>query len=253
MDAIARGCASKKEQEKADRLVISKSNLFDIGFFTCPFSQENQHDPIRIISALTPAALGLGKRYPDFIPESTQSITIQTDVIRWRTTWTAESRQDHGPSKLFSPGRLPAEKSMRVALHLHLYYHEMAEEILDRLRGFVAGWISSSACPDRWRLRRLKSIFGGYSQGRVDIRVFNNRGRDIGPFLTGFGETILNGYDIIGHIHTKKSDNTGINAESMAQAVEALPLRQSLSRQRNDGRYNHPTLRCGRFDRFGVS
>ena len=47
------------------------------------------------------------------------------------------------------------------------------------------------------------------------MRVFNNRGRDIGPFLTGFGETILSCYDIVGHLHTKKSDNPDISVDSM--------------------------------------
>ena len=36
-------------------------------------------------------------------------------------------------------------------------------------------------------------------------------------FLTGFREIILNDYDIVGHIHTKKSVNTGINVELIAQ------------------------------------
>ena len=44
-----------------------------------------------------------------------------------------------------------------------------------------------------------------YSQGSVDIRVFRNCGRDLGPLLSGFAKTILERYDIVGHIHTKKS------------------------------------------------
>ena len=46
----------------------------------------------------------------------------------------------------------------------------------------------------------------------MDVRVFDNRGRDIGPFLTGFGEVILDRYDIIGHVHTKRSVGFGMNA-----------------------------------------
>ena len=30
-------------------------------------------------------------------------------------------------------------------------------------------------------------------------------GRDIGPFLTQFGRALRDGYDIVGHLHTKKS------------------------------------------------
>ena len=40
----------------------------------------------------------------------------------------------------------------------------------------------------------------------VEIRVTPNRGRDIGPFLTGFACEIENGdYDVFGHVHGKQS------------------------------------------------
>ncbi len=51
------------------------------------------------------------------------------------------------------------------------------------------------------------------------MRVFENRGRDIGPFLTGFGEAILDRYDIVGHVHTKKSIGFGIDAEVLNGGV----------------------------------
>ena len=93
----------------------------------------------------------------------------------------------------------------------------MAEEILERLGRSRSRMDLLISVPDSVAAERAQSNFGGYSKGRVDVRVFNNRGRDIGPFLTGFGQTILNGYDIVGHLHTKKSDNPGINAESMTE------------------------------------
>ena len=50
-----------------------------------------------------------------------------------------------------------------------------------------------------------KACLRDYSQGSVDVRVFDNCDRDLGPLLSGFGKTILERYDIIGHMHTKKS------------------------------------------------
>ncbi len=61
-------------------------------------------------------------------------------------------------------------------------------------------------------------IFSAYSQGAIDVRVFENRGRDIGPFLTGFGEVILRRYEIIGHVHAKKSAGKAANGESLTPA-----------------------------------
>src|SRR5262249_49941061 len=41
--------------------------------------------------------------------------------------------------------------------------------------------------------------------GKVHIRVLPNRGRDIGAFLTAFGEEIATRYAIVGHLHGKRS------------------------------------------------
>ena len=44
-----------------------------------------------------------------------------------------------------------------------------------------------------------------YRRGKVVVRVVPNRGRDIGPLLTTFGEDAIHDYDIIGHVHGKRS------------------------------------------------
>ena len=101
--------------------------------------------------------MGLGKRYRDFIPDSTRRI-IDTKG-RDPLAHYLDSGKPSGTvelSKLFSPGQyVIAEKSLKVALHLHLYYQEMAEEILERLGGFVAEWISSLAFQIRWQRKGL--------------------------------------------------------------------------------------------------
>ena len=42
----------------------------------------------------------------------------------------------------------------------------------------------------------------------MEIRVVPNRGRDIGPLLTEFAEE-LNSYDVVGHLHGKRSPYVG--------------------------------------------
>jgi lipopolysaccharide biosynthesis protein len=42
-----------------------------------------------------------------------------------------------------------------------------------------------------------------------------NAGRDIGPLLTEFGSTLVKDYDVVGHIHVKKSGQLG-NANFVA-------------------------------------
>ena len=50
----------------------------------------------------------------------------------------------------------------------------------------------------------------------MEISVAKNRGRDIGPLLSGIGETMDQNYDIYGHMHTKKSVHPKFNQKTGA-------------------------------------
>ena len=93
---------------------------------------------------------------------------------------------------------------LRSALHLHLFYPDLSAGILDALAA------NATACDlivttdtDR-KAEELKRRFASYRKGSVDVRVCPNRGRDIGPLLTALPD-VLRGYDVIGHIHGKRS------------------------------------------------
>ncbi|MGB6324677.1 MAG: rhamnan synthesis F family protein, partial [Methylocella sp.] len=47
-----------------------------------------------------------------------------------------------------------------------------------------------------------------YSNGTVEVRVFENRGRDIAPFIVGYAQ-VLNDYEYFIHLHTKRSPHGG--------------------------------------------
>ena len=99
----------------------------------------------------------------------------------------------------------------------------MGAEIFDRLKDIASRIDLLISVADRPAAEAVQRIFSGYSRGTIDVQVFDNRGRDIGPFLTGFGEVILDRYDIIGHLHTKKSIGFGIDAESLTpRFVESI-------------------------------
>jgi len=116
-----------------------------------------------------------------------------------------------------------AGEPLKVALHLHLYYHEMGVEIFDQLKGIKSKIDLLISVTNSPAAEAVRSLFSRYSQGTIDVRVFENRGRDIGPFLTGFGDVILNRYDIVGHLHTKKSIGFGIGAQFLTPTfVESI-------------------------------
>lgn len=93
---------------------------------------------------------------------------------------------------------------LRCALHVHAYYVDDLPQILSHL------------CANRARPSIYASVIDTHAQAFVEqalrtydgpstVRVVPNKGRDIGPFLTEFGAELIDGYDVIGHVHTKRS------------------------------------------------
>jgi lipopolysaccharide biosynthesis protein len=90
-------------------------------------------------------------------------------------------------------------------MHIHAYYPELLPEIISRLS-------LNRVCPDLFisitdeNARQLVvSELKDYKGRVVNIQLVPNLGRDIGPFLTAFGQSILANYDYVGHVHTKKT------------------------------------------------
>ncbi len=107
-------------------------------------------------------------------------------------------RPDDPDSKIRPDGRL------RVALHAHFYYPELAIEFLAHLqknRTYCNLLISTDNAN---KAAQLERSLAKYAYGKVDIRVVPNRGRDMGPLLTEFSGD-LGEYDVIGHVHAKRS------------------------------------------------
>ena len=104
-----------------------------------------------------------------------------------------------------SANPLPSMAGERVALHVHAYYPELFQDILARLSGNrLRPDLFVSTGSDESRARILGEL-RGFDGNVVDVRVVPNVGRDIGPLLTSFGRRICDEYDIVGHVHTKKS------------------------------------------------
>jgi len=93
----------------------------------------------------------------------------------------------------------------KTALHIHAYYPDVVSTIAERLalnENLPELFISAG---DRKSLNSALDGLKGYPGHIVEARVVANRGRDIGPFITEFGSELVQGYDLIGHVHTKKS------------------------------------------------
>ena len=220
LDRIGQQCAMKKRQEKTDRLIISQSNLFDAGFFLSPLDPPVSRDPVRHYLSAYSTGIRPRKAFPGFHP----GIYGELNELQGRDPLAhyLAKGQPAGPWKFdvirATSEAAAANQSLRVGLHLHLYHHEMRKEIFEQLRGISSTIGLLISVTSEAAAEAVEHTFSEYSQGAVDVRVFQNRGRDIGPFLTGFGEVIVREYDIVGHVHAKKSAGKGANGKSQALA-----------------------------------
>jgi lipopolysaccharide biosynthesis protein len=54
-------------------------------------------------------------------------------------------------------------------------------------------------------VKRLQQATRAYARGKVEVSLIPNRGRDIGAFFTALRSRLSGGYDIVGHVHGKRS------------------------------------------------
>ena len=97
-----------------------------------------------------------------------------------------------------------AALTLRTALHIHAHYVDPLEGLLSHLAANQARPTIYVSVHHKEAEAEVDRIMSRYA-GDHSIRIMPNAGRDIGPFLTGFGAELVDEYDIVGHVHTKKS------------------------------------------------
>lgn len=132
---------------------------------------------------------------------------------------------DHRTNALITPCSCePSDSSMqqsKVALHIHAYYPELLPDILARLQAnhtvvdvFVT--VNSQAKADQVERMLLSS-----GMQHAQVECVPNVGRDVYPFLDLCG-SIIDRYDVIGHIHTKKSPHVVDGSDLVVRWRELL-------------------------------
>ena len=93
-----------------------------------------------------------------------------------------------------------------TALHLHIYYPDLTAEMLQSLTA------NHGTRPDLFvtvssgeGLREVAETADKLRIAIKDIVVVPNRGRDVGPLLTLLGRRFIKDYEIVGHLHSKRS------------------------------------------------
>ncbi len=103
-----------------------------------------------------------------------------------------------------SPINPEALADARVALHIHVYFVEEFRDMLERLKVNKFRPSLFVSAPEH-KLDVVHRILEDYNGPVVQVQAVQNRGRDIAPLLTVFGPELVESFDIIGHLHTKRS------------------------------------------------
>ncbi len=91
----------------------------------------------------------------------------------------------------------------RIAVVLHLYYPDLWDEIRDALRNIPEPFRLFASLGDEADRVCRREILEAFPD--ATLRSFENRGRDIGPFLELLSDPEVCEYDIVCKIHSKKS------------------------------------------------
>lgn len=98
-----------------------------------------------------------------------------------------------------------ADATLKVALHGHFFYPELADDFFHKLNANRSRCDLLLTTDDQRKADAVQEAARCYDRGNVLIRIVPNRGRDIGPLMTAFSEDALNVYDVVGHVHGKRS------------------------------------------------
>lgn len=137
--------------------------------------------------------------------------------------------------------QIPSEK--KIAIQIHIFYPELAEELAHYLKDFPNSFDLLISTPDVDNEELIRARFAQLPKlGALHLRLTPNRGRDLAPFLVGFGKQLLE-YDYIAHLHTKKSTGANLIGDAWRQYLYQGLLACSNRRM---------TKILGLLDRYGL-
>lgn len=109
-----------------------------------------------------------------------------------------------------------AVATQKVLAVAHIFYADMAEEILERLSVLPKGYYLVATTSNEENQAQIRAVMERYGvEGEVRV-VASNRGRDIGAFLVDCNDVLASGkWDIVVKIHSKKSVQDDYNAAQL--------------------------------------
>ncbi|MDQ2092272.1 rhamnan synthesis F family protein [Marimonas arenosa] len=112
--------------------------------------------------------------------------------------------------------------SMNVGIQLHLHYVDLLPEFTHYLRNVPGPFHLYVSVPAPEHVNpTAAALRTALPKATVKVKNFENRGRDIGPFLAGFGRDLAQ-HDYVCHIHSKRSPHNPAKQDWRAQLMTNL-------------------------------
>lgn len=133
--------------------------------------------------------------------------------------WTPSHTEQY-PSELS-----PEAQSMKVAVCLHIFYEDFVERFAKALKHFPVPVDVFVSVVDKKTEATAKKVFGKHANiNRVETAIVPNRGRNFGPMLVEYSNS-LRDYDFFIHLHSKKSLYSGTEQTQWADYLIEYLLR----------------------------
>jgi lipopolysaccharide biosynthesis protein len=209
LEKLALSVGERTRREQQDFQTILDSGLFRRDY-ACPPHLQVQSLEVEVRAYVRAWASGIGRRkpYPGFHPgiyQERQGLAIENGDPFAHYLRAGRPDGVWNAPVIEASATPSAPSGQRVALHVHVHYPELLSAIVERL-------VLNKVRPDlfisinREEVRaEVEHELQAYGGRVVEIALVPNRGRDIGPFVSTFLPRLLAGYDVIGHLHTKKS------------------------------------------------
>lgn len=151
--------------------------------------------------------LGLGARAD--AAERADALAAAPDAVPARAIDATERRAFLTPIALpetLPDGEAPNQYfSHSIAVHLHVHYVELVDEFAHYLQQMPVPFDLYISVTSADGVAKCEQAFAACRMiQQTSIAVVPNRGRDIAPMFCQFGPQLA-GYDVIAHLHTKKS------------------------------------------------
>lgn len=203
--SIIEDCKIEIQKRKEIVNTITESEMFNVDFY-------NKGDDDAAIEYYVKTSLkgihstspmpgfSVGKWFENNKPESLYTVPLYEQIKSGNKVATHDC--------LLVSGDYQTVSTKKIAVHLHLYYFDLAEDFAEYFSYLPNGFdLFVTVCESDIE-EKVQAAFSNIGANKVEVIEVENIGRDVAPFFIALRNKVYKqGYDIVGHFHSKKSND----------------------------------------------